>query len=65
MTNVNKAMLEEFVPPATSSLVINVILIDSSINEWDGRQLIDLGNSDAGIGWIWNGTEFIRPIPPG
>lgn len=61
MANTNKAMLETFVPPAAESVVINVIVIDESINEWDGKQLISLGNSNVGIGWIWNGENFSPP----
>jgi hypothetical protein len=70
---VNKAMLDAFVPPASSSTVINVIVIDDSIDVWPGpdgenKQLITVSDDPASpnhgwIGWTWDGTKFIPPQP--
>lgn len=47
------------------SVVINVIVADPGIAAPEACFLIEvLPELPCGIGWMWNGTEFIDPNPP-
>ena len=49
----------------TDGLVVNIIMAVPSDPPQDGCQLIEIMNGQScDIGWYWNGTEFINPIPP-
>lgn len=49
----------------TDGLVVNIIMADPSDPPQEGCQLIEIMNGQpCDIGWYWDGTEFINPIPP-
>ena len=48
----------------SDGLVVNVIIADPTDPAPDNCQLILVPDgTPCGIGWIWNGTEFINPNP--
>lgn len=44
-------------------VVINLIVASPGDLAPDGCDLIDVGERECGIGWTWDGTDFIAPPP--
>ena len=50
-----------------SGMVVNVIVCDMencSLYESDFDHVIDITGQEVGIGWEYDGTDFIAPPPP-